>query len=97
MKTAYEQLGVAETAGDEEIRKAYLLQIQLYPPDRDPAQFQLVRDAYDLIKNKRSRANYRLFHSAPVDIKELFASSFADGTARRPGVDLMLRCLKGSL
>ncbi|TDI36448.1 MAG: molecular chaperone DnaJ [Acidobacteria bacterium] len=49
-------LGVANEAGDAEIRAAYLQNIKDHPPDRSPAAFERIRDAYDLLRDPRRRA-----------------------------------------
>jgi curved DNA-binding protein CbpA len=54
-------LGVAAEAGEEEIRAAYLRKIKEYPPERAPAEFERVRDAYGLLRDPRRRAERLLF------------------------------------
>jgi curved DNA-binding protein CbpA len=72
MKTAYQQLGLSEEITDDsQIKQAYLEQVKKYPPDRDAAQFQKIRAAYDLIKNEKSRLNYALFHTNEADFNLL--------------------------
>ena len=51
-------LGVANEAGDIEIRAAYLRKIKDHPPDRRPAEFERIRDAYDLLRDPRRRAQW---------------------------------------
>ncbi|MGA2597684.1 MAG: J domain-containing protein [Bryobacteraceae bacterium] len=53
---AYEILGVAADAGEEEIRAAYLNKVKEFPPDRAPAEFETIRDAYDTLRDPRKRA-----------------------------------------
>ena len=49
-------LGVPATATAAEIRSAYMDQVRLHPPDRDPEVFEQLRDAYELLKDPRMRA-----------------------------------------
>lgn len=49
-------LGVPVNAGEEEIRDAYLSKVKEYPPDRNPAEFEKIRDAYDTLRDPRKRA-----------------------------------------
>jgi DnaJ-class molecular chaperone len=49
-------LGVAANAGDEEIRAAYLSKVKEFPPDRAPAEFERIRDAYETLRDPRRRA-----------------------------------------
>jgi curved DNA-binding protein CbpA len=53
---ANEILGVAAKAGDEEIRAAYLSKVKEFPPDRAPAEFEKIRDAYETMRDPRRRA-----------------------------------------
>jgi curved DNA-binding protein CbpA len=61
MKTPYEILGIATNADDNKIKQAYLLKVKDNPPDREQEQFQIIRDAYESIKDKKSRISYDLF------------------------------------
>ena len=49
-------LGVEISAGPEELRKAYLQKVQQHPPDREPALFEEIRDAYEQMRNPDVRA-----------------------------------------
>ena len=51
-----EILGVAPYAGDKEIRAAYLRMVKENPPDRSPAAFERVRDAYEILRDPHRRA-----------------------------------------
>ena len=53
---AREILGVGPSAGDEEIRAAYLRLVKENPPDRAPERFERIRDAYELLRDPRRRA-----------------------------------------
>ncbi len=59
-------LGVSLEADDEEIRTAYLRKIKEFPPDRSPAEFERVRDAYALLRDPRKRIEWMLL-SAEAD------------------------------
>jgi curved DNA-binding protein CbpA len=52
---ARQALAVAAEAGDEEIRAAYLRKVKEHPPDRDPREFERVRDAYETLRDRRRR------------------------------------------
>jgi curved DNA-binding protein CbpA len=60
-----EILGLAPGAGDEEIRAAYLRGVRAHPPDRDPQQFERIRDAYAMLQDPRQRALRRLLAVDP--------------------------------
>jgi len=46
-------LGIAATATDAQVRAAYLAKVTLHPPDRDPEQFERIRDAYQVMRDPR--------------------------------------------
>jgi curved DNA-binding protein CbpA len=60
-----EILGVAANAGDEEIRAAYLRKVKEHPPDRSPAAFERIRDAYEVLRDPRRRALHLLLSVDP--------------------------------
>jgi hypothetical protein len=62
---ATQVLGLAENASDEEIRTAYLKKVKEHPPDRDPEQFERVRDAYETLRDPRKRTQDMLLAADP--------------------------------
>ena len=60
-----EILGVAPNAGDEEIRAAYLRKVKENPPDRSPAAFERIRDAYEILRDPRRLALHLLLSADP--------------------------------
>ena len=71
MKTPYELLDVAADAGDAEIKRAYLQKVKDNPPDRNPEQFQIIHNAYESIKDHKSRISYALFNVPAADFDDL--------------------------
>jgi DnaJ-domain-containing protein 1 len=61
---AYELLGVAENASEQEIRAAYLSKVKEFPPDQSPREFEGVRDAYEALRDPRKRAEAMLTSTA---------------------------------
>jgi curved DNA-binding protein CbpA len=61
----YRVLGIEQSAEDEQIRAAYLAKLKQFPPDRAPEEFEQVRDAYDLLRDRRRRARHTLFSINP--------------------------------
>ena len=59
-------LGVAIDAGKEEIRAAYLRKVKEFPPDREPEQFERIRDAYENFNNPRRRMQTMLESVNPL-------------------------------
>ena len=71
-------LGVAPQASDEEIRAAYLRKLREYPPDRNPDEFELVRDAYEQLRDRRRRVEHTLFSCDPEAPLESLIDGIAD-------------------
>jgi DnaJ-class molecular chaperone len=74
----YAVLGVGRNTDDECIRAAYLAKLKQFPPDRSPAEFERVRDAYELLRDRRRRAHYTLLCANP----EAPLESLLDGMER---------------
>ena len=53
-------LGVLQDAKEEEIRAAYLNKIKEYPPEKSPAEFERIRDAYTILNDARYRTRMML-------------------------------------
>jgi hypothetical protein len=53
-------IGVTADATPEEIRAAYLNKIKEYPPEKFPAEFERVRDAYAILSDARYRSRLML-------------------------------------
>ena len=49
-------LGLGPNPTNEDVRQAYLRKVRAHPPERDPAMFEKVRDAYELLRDPRKRA-----------------------------------------
>ena len=60
-----EVLEIDAEAGEEEIRAAYLRKVKEYPPDRSPREFERVRDAYEVLRDPRSRTRALLLAADP--------------------------------
>lgn len=69
----YQVLGVAQNAGDEELKKAYRRMAMKYHPDRNPddpaaaERFKEAKEAYEVLSDPRKRAAYDQFGHAGVD------------------------------
>ena len=64
-------LDVPQDAGPGEIRTAYLNKIKEYPPERFPAEFERVRDAYTMLNDARYRARLMLRSADPEASMEM--------------------------
>ena len=73
-------LGVGPDAGDEEIRAAYLRRVKEHPPERSPERFELIRDAYETLRDPRRRARSLVLAADP---NEPLAAVIHDTAAQR--------------
>ncbi len=71
-KDFYEILGIAKTANDDEIKKAYRKQAIKYHPDKNPddksaeEKFKEAAEAYEVLSNSEKRKRYDQFGHAGV-------------------------------
>lgn len=86
-------LGLDEDVSDAAVRAAYLAAIRAHPPDRDPAGFQRIREAYDAIRDEDRRLDLRLFGPPPLDRLEALLDAFPD-ERRHVGPDPWLAVLR---
>jgi DnaJ-class molecular chaperone len=75
MRDPFTVLGVAEDAGDAEIRRRYLALVREFPPDRDPDRFRDYRAAYDALSDERKRLETKLLHTNEAALSRLTAAA----------------------
>lgn len=64
----YEILGISTAADDNAVRKAYLELVRQSPPDTAPEIFKKINNAYEQLKDEKSRLKYFLFdREIPAD------------------------------
>lgn len=69
-KNPYETLGVAKSASDADIKKAYHRLVMKYHPDKNPGdkaaeeKFKEINNAFDILKDPQKRAAFDQFGSA---------------------------------
>ncbi len=79
-------LGVSENAGDAEIRAAYLRKVKENPPDRSPAAFERIRDAYEVLRDPRRRARHMFLSIDPAaPLSSLLPSDASERRYTGPG------------
>ncbi len=77
----YERLGVERTAGRDEVRAAYRALLRRYPPERAPEEFKRIRQAYEVLNDAASRAEYDRAPSAAVQRLLRLASAAMEARA----------------
>lgn len=77
----FEVLGISMDADEEAVRARYLELVREYPPDRDPAMFTKIRQAYEGASDPIVMAR-RLIEAARADPKPW--SRLLDEQAQRP-------------
>ncbi len=88
MYDPYYTLNVDYSASDTEIRQAYLNAIRLCPPDKDPKQFNAIRQAYEKISDEKKRIAYELFQTAPPPFTEIIKQLAPTIPSKPPGQGL---------
>ena len=71
MKNYYEILNINKDATQEEIRSGYKKMLRKYPPEKEQEKYKEIREAYDTLKDEKSRKNYEAYFHHEKDIKTL--------------------------
>ncbi len=76
----YRVLGISEESDDDDaIRKAWLDGVRRFPPEKDPEQFALVREAYEMIRDRESRFRLQTFGDRRLRITSAIVDLFPSG------------------
>ena len=51
-------LNINKNASQEEIRSGYKKMLRKYPPEKEQEKYKEIREAYDTLKDEKSRKNY---------------------------------------
>jgi hypothetical protein len=79
MRDPFSVLGVADDAGDAEIRRRYLTLVREFPPDRAPERFQELRAAYEALSDERKRLETKLLQTNAAALTKLSMNALNDG------------------
>ncbi len=78
MLTYYLILDVPTDSSDEQIRDSYLNLVKKYTPEKDPARFRKITEAYEALKDERSRVRQKMFGAMMAKDYEKALLSLAD-------------------
>ena len=79
-KKAWEILGISVNSDQEQIRRAYLEKVKQHAPDKDPEEFERIRDAYTKLRDSQGRTRQLLLM---VDPRAAFTTLLeSDSTVR---------------
>jgi curved DNA-binding protein CbpA len=84
MRDPFTVLGVADDAGDGEIRRRYLALVRDFPPDRAPERFQELRTAYEALSDERRRLATKLLHTNSAALSRLILDALRTGSTDGP-------------
>jgi curved DNA-binding protein CbpA len=59
-------LEIAPNADAEALRAAYLAKVKQFPPERFPAEFERIRDAYAYLRDPKHRARQMFLAANPL-------------------------------
>ena len=75
MRNFYEILEVDKSSTSSDIKKAYNKLLRKYPPEKEAEKYKEIREAYDTLKDEKSRKNYDIYFSYGDEIKKLEESA----------------------
>ncbi|MBI3181927.1 MAG: DnaJ domain-containing protein [Myxococcales bacterium] len=87
-------LGLGAGASDEAIRAAYLSKLKEHPPDRSGAEFERLRDAYEVLRDPRRRAAL-ILSGGELDLSFTAWFDRAASLRRHVGPDAWRRAVRG--
>lgn len=95
LRDPYLILGATEDADDAAIEAAYLAGLKRWPPERDAARFNALREAYEQLRTRRQRLAQQQFDFTPPTLEDILERAGPVGPPRRPDRDLFAALLRG--
>jgi curved DNA-binding protein CbpA len=91
MPDPYSIFDLPPDSDDETIRRRYLSLVRAHTPERDPARFSAIREAYEILRDPINRMRYRLFEAGKDDsIDAILKEAKARSLQRRIPVATLL-------
>ena len=75
MQNFYQQLEISPQATAKEIKRSYFRLVRQYSPEKVPERFKLIREAYEVLKDEKARANYDAMREHGEQINELISTA----------------------
>lgn len=94
MLTYYLTLGLPLDANDGQIRERYLQLVKRHTPEKEPRRFQEISEAFEHLKNVRTRVRSRILGTLEEKDSEQLLERLARGSRpdrRRAGLGELLR------
>jgi len=76
----YRRLGTRSNISQARIREKYVARLREFPPETHPEEFRIIREAYEILSNPETRADYDAARQGKQSWEELFeagAKAFA--------------------
>lgn len=70
MNNLYEVLNIDKNSNFKDIKKAYSKLLRKYPPEKNPEEFKKIREAYEILSNEKSKAEYDAFFQYGEEINQ---------------------------
>ena len=86
-----------KTINDKKVKEAYLQKVHAFPPEQYPEKFRKIHEAYELLKDEKSRLSYALFYAEELDTNEILSTLFLDQSLTVPDEKQFLAALRESL
>jgi len=97
MKTPFELLEIAEDSDDAAVKKSYLMMVKRFPPERFPAEFQRIREAYETIRTEKDRLKFSLFDTTCPQAQDVLMDIKSSNVNKRPDIDALRKLLTVSI
>ena len=76
-------LGLPPDCDDETIRRRYLELVRQFSPEHHPTRFAAIRAAYERLRDRNARVQYRLFEAGKKETIESIVEEIACRSSRR--------------
>jgi curved DNA-binding protein CbpA len=95
MSDPYAVMGVGDDWDDAAIRRRYLELVREFSPEKHPAKFAAIRQAYESLRDQTTRVRHRLFESGKQEsIDALVEEITCRSPRRRLSLEALLAAVK---